>query len=127
MSDSCERCHVEGVIKELQIDVKNGTVKFSIEPSNGYSLEVENKGEKKTAVVFHSEKSVEQIFANRVANLSAGDFVFSIDEKIRDLLLSLKINRCRVRVYVDAGEIAASEKSGDVYRLEIAATEICVK
>lgn len=124
---SCDRYYVEGVIKELQIDVKSGTVKFLIEPSNGYSLEVENKGRKKTVVVLRSEKSAKQIFTNRVAYLYAGDFVFSIDEKMREVLLSLKINRCLVRVCVDAGKVDALEKSDDECRLEIAATEICVK
>lgn len=126
-ADSDERYYTEGVIKELQIDAKSDTVKFLIEPSNGYSLEVENKGGKKTVVVLRSENSGKQIFANRVAYLYAGDIVFSIDEKMREVLLSLKINRCLVRVCVDAGKVDALEKSDDECRLEIAATEICVK
>lgn len=130
-ADSDEKYYTEGVIKELQIDANNGTVKLLIEPSNGYSLEVENKGEKKTVVVLRSEKSAKQMFANRAAYLYAGDFVFSIDKKMDEILLSLKINRCRVRVYVDAGKVDALidtlEKSDNERRPEVVVTELCIK
>lgn len=130
-TDSDERYYTEGVIKELQIDAKSDTVKFLIEPSNGYSLEIENKGEKKTVVVLWSEKSAKQIFANRVAGLYVDDFVFSINKNMREFLFSLKINRCLVRVCVDAGKIDALidtlEKSNNERRPEVVVTELCIK
>lgn len=113
-ADSDERFYTEGVIKELQVNAESnaGTICFSIEPASGYSMEFMNRGEKKTVVVLRPEKSTECIFSNGVADLYAGDFLFSIEGRHLDRLLSLKISGCHVRLYVKDKGIVDGKGAG---------------
>lgn len=94
------RYYTEGVVKDLWLESETDT-RFTLTPDSGYSIEAEYNGERTTCSVFRSEDFAEGIFGKSVADLYAGDFIFSASKGMTfDQLLAIKINGFHIRIYV---------------------------
>lgn len=124
------RYYTEGVIKDIWLESATDT-RFSLVPDSECSIEVERNGEKKTCSVFRPEDFAEVVFGTRVANLYAGDFIFSVPKGMTlDQLLLIKVNACHLRIYVVSKDSLSDCVTGEDKpnsKSSIQASEIRVK